>query len=56
MGKGGGGNLEDGREVASLRRSEDVLVEVVAVSTGEVEAGLSGRDRMTEEMCAFREA
>ena len=56
MGKGGGGSLEDGWEVVSLRRSEDVLVEVVALSAGEVEAGSSGRDRMTEEMCAFREA
>lgn len=56
MGKGGGGSLEEGREVASLRRSEDGLEEVVVLSAREVEAGLVGRDRMTEEMCAFREA
>ena len=56
MGKGGGGSLEDGWEVVSLPRLEDVLVEVVALSGGEVEASSSGRDRMTEEMCAFREA
>jgi hypothetical protein len=53
VGKGGGGSLEDEREVVSL---EDVLVEVVVLSAGGFEAGSSGRDRMTEEMCAFREA
>ena len=56
MGKGGGGSLEEAREVVSLRRSEDVLGEMVALSAGEVEAGPAGRDRMAEEMCAFREA
>ena len=56
MGKGGGGSLEDEREVVSLRRLEDVLAEVVVLSAGRVEAGSPWRDRMTEEMCAFREA
>jgi hypothetical protein len=55
VGKGASGSLEEGREVVSLRRSEDGLREVV-LSTGEVEAGSAGRDRMAEEMCAFREA
>ena len=42
--------------MVSLRRSEDGLEEVVVLSAGEVETGLMGRDRMTEEMCAFRVA
>jgi hypothetical protein len=56
VGKGAGGSLEEGREVVSLRRSEDGLREAVVLSAREVEAGSVGRDRMAEEMCAFREA
>jgi hypothetical protein len=55
LGKGAGGSEEDG-EIVSSRRPERVFGVMLALLGGEAEAGSSGSERMTEEMCAFREA
>lgn len=55
-GKGGGGRFDEEGEIVSSRRSEGVLGETVALPGGDTEVGSSGRDIITEEMCAFREA